>query len=182
MVRPITRAQAAAFVASYGETGSAGTSRASSGSSARMSSDVAHATDETVLGRHELTEHVEGEERAGCRERPTGVASDRLGPRRCRVLGQFEGRACGDDHGVPDRTPRPALRVRHLPRVLVRHRGQRRRLSGLGRVMDPQSTFDLAVSDLERALAFYRDGLGLETSGATAPSTKAMPRPRPAPS
>jgi len=34
--------------------------------------------------------------------------------------------------------------------------------------MDPQiHVLTLAVADLERSLAFYRDGLGLETSGVT---------------
>jgi uncharacterized protein len=49
--------------------------------------------------------------------------------------------------------------------------------------MEPRvHVITLAVADLERALAFYRDGLGLESPGVTCTEFVMTTTPRPGPS
>ena len=63
MGRPVPRAQAAAFVSRYGETWERWDVEGFVGLFSEDVVYVAHATDETVLGRRALTEYVEREKR-----------------------------------------------------------------------------------------------------------------------
>src|SRR5262249_38190334 len=79
---------------------------------------------------------------------------------------------------VPTHTPRFARQIRDAcaspARISARPRGARAMLKNEQRIrrtltpMKPRITLtSLGVDDLERSLAFYRDGLGLATEGIT---------------